>query len=272
MTVRDNDPDNAASSATQVFNGTHAIKVAAVADQPTFSSTAVGKEDQDIPVSITVNHPDNADGSERIQQVVINNVPGEFTLTESSALGGTLADNGGGTYTVTGASDAEIQDVLANLTLQLDAAPNTRTHVDDNFTLSVEVTIEENNPSETTSGQVARATWVETFNAPVTVHAVADAVTFSGSSVIVEDVMSATPVGQDITFTKIDQDGTEAVTEVTVSGFPAGATVVFNPVGGGPLQNFVSTGPAQVLTFNGGSEADIRSRRLDERPGSAALG
>jgi len=252
VTVRDSDPDDAGDTTSQTFNGTHTIQVAAVADEPTASGSAVGFEDQDLPVSINVGLTDT-DGSETIKNVVIEGVPNGFTLTESSALAGVLTNNGSGRYTVTGASDAETKDVLDNLTLAIAAAPGPRTHLDTDFNLSVTVTAHESNPSETGAGQIAHLEESETFTVPITVHAVADAVTHSGSSVLVEDVNGN--VGGDITFNKIDTDGTESVTQVTVTGFPTGSTVTFEPVGGGARQPFTGT----TLTLNGGPETQIRA-------------
>ncbi|MEM9356422.1 MAG: type I secretion C-terminal target domain-containing protein [Pseudomonadota bacterium] len=217
------------------------------------SSTATGFEDQDIPVTINVGHPDNSDGSERIKEVVIENVPTGFTLTTTSTSG-TLTSNGGGRYTVTGSNDAAIDDVLTNLSLTIAAAPNARTHLDTDFNLSVTVTSEENNPSETGTGEVARLENTENFTVPVTVHAVADAVTHSGSSTIVEDV--ARTIGSDIKYAKIDTDGTESVTTVAVAGFPSGASVTYTPVGGGTPITFTD---GRTIILTGGTEAEIRA-------------
>ena len=89
--VTDTDPDDAGDTTTQTYNGTHLINVAAVADAPTGSGSGAGFEDLTIPVSISVAHPDT-DGTERIKDVVIENVPAGFILTESSLLGATLTE------------------------------------------------------------------------------------------------------------------------------------------------------------------------------------
>ena len=65
---------------------------------------------------------------------------------------------------------------------------------------------------------------------PITVTAVADPVTHSGQSVLVED--TAKTIGSDIVYGRIDVDGTEFVTEVTVSGFAVGSVVNYDDVAG----------------------------------------
>ena len=204
-------------------------------------------------MAITVGHPDNADGSESIKDVVISGVPAGFTLSESSALAGTLVNNGGGSYTVTGPSDAAINDLLANLTLVIDSAPGApRENLDDDFALSVTVTTQENNPSEAGVGEVARLENAVTFIVPVTVTAVADPVTHSGNSTIIEDV--AGNIGGDIQYARIDatqpDDTSEYVTEVTVTGFPVGSLVTYNDVNGVAQSVNIVTG-AEVISFAG---------------------
>ena len=173
-------------------------------------------------MSITVGHPDNADGTEKIKNVVIAGVPAGFTLSESSPGLGVLTANGGGTYTVTGPNDAAINDVLANLSLVFVAA-GARQHLDTDFNLSVTATTIESAPSETGTGQIAQLETSQTFSVPVTVTAVFDGVTKSGASVVVEDV--AKTIGMDIQWTKIDADGSEHVTSVVISAIPAGTQV-----------------------------------------------
>lgn len=232
---------------SQTFTGTHVIRVAAVADVPTGSGSGAGNEDQNIPVSITVGHADASDGSEKIKDVVIGNIPAGFTLTESSAGTGVLTLNGNGTYTVTGPNDAAINDVLSNLSLAF-VAGGARQHLDTEFNLSVTATTIE---SAVGAGQNALAQASFTFNVPVTVTAVVDGVSKSGSSVIVEDV--ARTIGSEIAYSKIDTDGTETVTSVVVSGFPAGAMVTYTDMLGN-LQSFVSAG-TETITLSGPKSA-----------------
>ncbi len=238
------------SAATTTSTYSHTIAVAAVADAPSGSGSGAGLEDQNIPVLITVSHPDNTDGTERIKDVIIGNIPSGFTLSESSAGTGTLTLNGNGTYTVSGSSTAAIQDVLSNLSLVF-VPGGARQHLDTEFNLSVRVTSIESAPTETGAGEVAVLETFTDFTVPVTVSAVADGVTKSGASVIVEDV--ARTVGGDIQWTKIDSDGTEFVTEVVVSAFPAGTTVSWTDTSN-TLQSFVSTG-TETVTLSGAHSA-----------------
>ncbi|MCH9806097.1 MAG: type I secretion C-terminal target domain-containing protein [Alphaproteobacteria bacterium] len=267
--VTDTDPDDAADTTTQTYNGTHDIIVAAVADAPTGSGSGAGLEDQDIPVAISVSHPDT-DGTERIKDVVIDNVPAGFILTESSALGATLTLNLDGSYTVTATGivdqadhDAAINDLLANLTLEIDPGDNSREHLDTEFQLSVTATTIESNPNidgTATTAEIARLENEVTFNVPITVTAVADDVTHSGQSVLVED--TAKTIGSDIVYNLIDTDGTENITEVTVTGFPIGAVINYNDVAGTPQVLNITTG-AEVITLSGpksaAGEAAIRT-------------
>jgi len=251
VTKVDQTTSESEAAATLVTNGTHVIRVAAVADVPTGSGSGSGLEDQNIPVSISVGHADNTDGSENIKNVVIGNIPAGFSLSESSVGAGVLTLNGNGTYTVTGPNDAAINDVLANLTLVF-AVGGARQHLDTDFPLSVTVTTIE---SAVGAGQNALPESSATFNVPITVTAVADAVTSSGGSVLQED--TAATIGANIGYTKIDVDGSESVTTVTVTGFPAGTTVTYTDVQG-IVQSFVATG-SETISLTGGTEAEIRA-------------
>ncbi|MEO1206255.1 MAG: type I secretion C-terminal target domain-containing protein [Pseudomonadota bacterium] len=256
--VVDTDPDDNADTVTRTFNGTHQIIVAAVADAPTGSGSGAGLEDQTIPVSISVSHPDTADESERIKDVVISNVPAGFILTESSTLGATLTNNGGGTYTVSvpgtttpAVNDAAINDLLAKLALEIDSGNDSREHLDTEFQLSVTATTRETNVNidgTPPAGEIARLENQVTFSVPITVTAVADPVTHSGQSVLVEDV--AKTIGTDISYTKIDLDGTENVTELTVTGFAVGSVVTYTDVGGTP-QTLTVTAMTDTITLSG---------------------
>lgn len=254
--VTDTDPDDATDTLTQTFNGTHLIEVAAVADQPTGSGSGSGLEDQAINVSISVAHPDNADGSEEIRDVVIANVPAGLLLT-GTAAGATLTPLGGGSYRVTGTSDAAINTLLGNLQLTIDPGDNSRLHLDTDFTLQVTATTIENNPTvdghpgtaTPAASEVSRLTNSVTFPVNVTVTAVADAVTHSGQSVVIED--TAATIGTQISYGLIDTDGTENITQVTVTGFAPGTIVNYNDVNGVPQGPLTIVTGTETLTFSG---------------------
>ncbi|MEQ1576256.1 MAG: calcium-binding protein [Hyphomicrobium sp.] len=234
---------------------TFVIPVAALADTPTVSGSGAGFEDQNIPISITVLHPDTADGSEAIKNVVISGVPSGFTLSELSSGTGVLTANGGGTYTVTGPTDAAIQDVLTNLSLVITVG-GPRKDLDTDFNLTATATTIESNPSEAGAGQGGGNEQSATATVAVTVTAVADGVTQGGSSTIVEDI--AKTIGSDIVYTLKDTDGSEAVSQVAISGFTNGSTVVYTDMSG-TVQTVNVTAAGLTLTFNGGTEAQIRA-------------
>ncbi len=68
----------------------------------------------------------------------------------------------------------------------------------------------------------------------------------------------AKTIGNDITWLKIDTDGTENVTRIDVSNFPVGATVTYTAVNGTVVSIVVPAG-GHTATFTGGTEAQIRT-------------
>lgn len=234
------------------------IPVAAVPDTPTFTVTSIGAggsghglEDNDIPLSLSVGHADVADGSETIKNVVITGVPAGFTLTESSTGLGVLTANGGGKYTVTGPTDAAINDLLANLKLAY-TVNGARLNLDTDFQLGVAVTTVESAASETGAGQGSGATNTKNFTVDVPVDAVADGVTPSGSSTIVEDV--AKTIGTDIHWTLKDADHSENVTHVEITGFPPGSVVTYNDGSGTVSVTIVSA--SDKISFDAAHTTD----------------
>ena len=166
------------------------ITVTGVADVPTVTvADASGGEGGAIPLSIDVALADT-DGSESITDITVSGVP---TGAELSA--GT--DNLDGTWTLTPAD-------LAGLTV----TPPADSSAD--FTLNVSVT-----STETDGGS---ATTVASLN--VDVSGIADASTV--------DVTSATggedtAIALDIAVALTDTDGSETITDITVSGVLSGA-------------------------------------------------
>ncbi len=213
---------------TAAITTSFVVPVAAVADTPSLAIDSIGAggvgyglEDTDIPLNLTASHGDTADGSEKIRDVVVAGVPAGFTLT-STGSGSVVFNAGAGTYTITGANDAAINDTLAKLKLVY-APGGARLNLDTDFQLQVTVTTIESAASEAGAGQGVNNTNAVTFPVDVPVHAVADGVTPSGSSTIVEDV--ANVIGTDIHWTLKDSDGTENVTHLEISGFPPGSVV-----------------------------------------------
>ena len=161
-----------------------------VADAPTVAVTDVtGDEDSTIPLDIGVALAD-ADGSESITNITISGVPAGAQLSAGT-------DNGDGTWTL-------LPGNLPGLTIDplADSA--------DDFVLTVSAT------STDTDGD--SATTVSTLN--VTVTGVADVPT-----VTVADAAGAedSAIQLDIGVALNDIDGSETITDITVSGVPSGA-------------------------------------------------
>ena len=184
-TTTENDGDSATTVAT--LN----VGVTAVADAPTVTVTnATGAEDSAIPLNITVALEDT-DSSESITDINISGVP-----TGAQLSAGT--DNGDGTWTLTPGQ-------LTGLTI----TPPDDSDVD--FSLSVSATSTEADGGDT-------ATAIATLNIDVT--AVADAPTVTVTNATgAED--SAIPLNIGVALE--DTDGSESITDITISGVPTGA-------------------------------------------------
>ncbi|MBI1386374.1 MAG: hypothetical protein GC150_15815 [Rhizobiales bacterium] len=256
-------------------NGSHTITLRAVADAPTITAGPVtGNEDQAINIAFSVaradTDPTQATGSEAIETVVIRNVPAGYTLSTTS-VAATLTLNPDGTYTVTGpnladpiANDAAVNDVLANLVLTPDGS---RLHFDDDFSLAVDVTSIETNLA---GGQVDTQRATATTTIPVTVLPIADAVTNTGASSVVED--TAVTFGADIVLAKADQNAalgagpsSETITQIVLTGIPSDIAAVSL---GTPTANVTATyvpgigagtGTITLALQPGGTEADIQA-------------
>ena len=166
------------------------VDVSGIADAPTVDVTsATGGEDTAIALDIAVALTDT-DGSETITDITVSGV-----LSGAQLSAGT--DNGDGTWTLTPAD-------LAGLTVTPPADS------DADFTLSVSAT-----STETDGGT---ATTVASLD--VTVTGVADVPT-----VTVADVSGAedSAIALDIGVALNDLDGSEPITDITVSGVPSGA-------------------------------------------------
>ena len=183
-TATEDDGDVASDVAT--FN----VDVVGVADQPTVTvGNVTGFEDTAIALNIGAVFGDTLDGSET-HTITISGVP-----TGAQLSAGT--DNQDGTWTLTPAQ-------LTGLTV----TPIADSNVD--FSLTVTATATEDD------GDIATA--VATFN--VDVVGVADA-----PIVDVEDASGEedTPIPLDIDVALTDIDGSESITNITISGVPTGA-------------------------------------------------
>jgi len=166
------------------------VTVTGIADQPTVTvADATGTKDSAIALDITAALSD-VDGSETITDVTISGVPAGAELSAGT-------DNGDGIWTLTPAN-------LAGLTVT--QAPDS----DADFTLSVS--------AMSTEADGDTATTISSLD--VTVTGVADVPT-----VTVADATGAedSAIALDITAALTDVDGAETITDVTISGVPAGA-------------------------------------------------
>ncbi len=198
-----------------IATGTHTLVINAVADAPVIAGTFSGAEDVAIAVPITVSLVDG-DGSESLSLVEVTGVPAGAALAYDTGLAGTV------TALATGlrfeGTTAQIQALLASLTI----TPASNSDAD--FSLNVLARTQETAPSE--AGEVAVLTADRTFVVPVTVTAVADAPTISVGPVTGNEDTAIT-FGTGITLVKPDGDGSEWVSSVEISAFPAGWAVAF---------------------------------------------
>jgi len=170
------------------------VTVTGVADHPTVTiNDAAGAEDSVIPLDIGVALND-IDGSETITDITISGVPTGAELS-------TGTDNGDGTWTLIPAD-------LAGLTVT--PAPDS----DADFTLSVSAI-----STETEGGSAITVSSLD-----VTVTGVADEPSVWVSAwrlTTSED----TAIPLDIAVALADTDGSESITDITISGVPAGANL-----------------------------------------------
>ncbi|MEO0728926.1 MAG: hypothetical protein AAFY64_00920, partial [Pseudomonadota bacterium] len=227
------------------------IEVGAVADAPVVSGAAVGPEDTDIALSIDISLVD-ADGSETVDSVVITGVPSGALVTWPPALNGVITQNPSGTITIDG-TPAEIQAAIdaIRLTPPLDFSGD--------IPLQVTATTIESNSNPGLPGHNDTATTTVPFI--VTVQPVPDLPIVAGQSTVDED--TTVNFGGDIAIVPLDAtDGSERITEITLGGIPASATVTYTPHGGATVTPVTANG-VTTYTISGGTEADIRATLAD---------
>ena len=170
------------------------VDVTGVADAPTVTAADVGgNEDTPIPLNLQVALADT-DGSETITDITIGGVPTGATLSAGT-------DNGNGTWTLTPTD-------LVGLTV----TPPTNDDTDFTLTLTVSATSTENDGDSATTGASLN----------VDVAAVADAPSVTVSSATgAED--TAIPLSIDVALT--DTDGSESITNITITDVPEGAVL-----------------------------------------------
>jgi large repetitive protein len=230
-----------ADSSTATASNTYTLNVSAIADAPTVSGSASGNEDTVIAVPITVGLTDT-DGSETLASVVVSQVPTGAVFGWNTGLPGSVVDNGDNSFTFTGTT-AQIQALLLTVTVR----PPANSDVD--FNLRVTATSTESNPS---GGQVTTLNAVTVFDIPVTVNAVADQPTINVTTSRGDEDAIIT-FGANITYSLVDADGSEAVSQVTLTGFPGGSTVSYT------LSGAATVNLAAGIYTIAGTAADIRA-------------
>ena len=192
VTVTTDDNGNTTTT-TDTFN----VTVNDIADNPNLTLTGTASGNEDTAISLTINAPSlsDTDGSETLSNITISGVP-----TGASLSAGT--DNGDNTWTLTAA-----QLVGLTITPPTDDASE--------FTLTVSVT-----STEGTGGDTATVT--DTID--VTVNDIADNpnLTLTGTASGNEDTAISLTINAP---SLSDTDGSETLSNITISGVPTGASL-----------------------------------------------
>ena len=193
------------------------VVVRPVVDMPTVTGSSAVDEDTTVNfgANIAISQNDKTDGSEAITRIVLSAIPSASTVNYTASGGTTVGVStvaGVTSYTISGGTEDSIRATLATFTLQPPL------HSDVNIPVSVAIT----KVDRTTSEGEAAATSTATSTHAITVAAVADGPTISGSAAGNEDQ----PIALPITVSRIDADGSEQYdfAEITV---PTGVTLIY---------------------------------------------
>jgi hypothetical protein len=193
-------------------------------------STAVN-EDQSIPLGTAIDlSVADVDGSQSMD-IVLSGIPSGYVPTWNTGLPGSVTNTAPGEWTITGTT-AQVLALLDTFSLP------PITHGDANFTVAIDVTTTE------AGGATANVSGTQT----VTVSAVADAPTLSGSATTPEDSLVYVPV----TLALTDTDGSETISSVVISNIPVGAILFVDPEGTANVViqgdgSYLITGPSQDI-------------------------
>lgn len=193
------------------------VSVNPVVDMPVVTGASAVDEDTSVNfgADIAITQNDKADGSEAITRIVLGAIPAAATVTYTAQGGTSVVVStvaGVSTYTISGGTEDNIRATLATFTLK----PPLNSDV--NIPVSVAIT----KVDQTVTEGEAAATSTATTTHAITVAAVADGPSISGSAAGNEDQPIALPV----TVARIDADGSEQYdfAEITV---PAGVTLIY---------------------------------------------
>ncbi|MEO1794420.1 MAG: hypothetical protein AAFU50_07435, partial [Pseudomonadota bacterium] len=218
------------------------VTVTPVADLPVVAGQSTTDEDTPVGFGADIAIParDATDGSERITEIALSDIPADAAVTFTPVGGVTVTPTtvaGVTTYVLTGGTEADLRDTLSTFTL---APPE---HSDANIPVSVSVT-------KNDDGVVATSTGTH----DIIVAAVADPVALSGAATGLED----TPIDLPVTVDLIDTDGSESYdfadvivppgVTLTHDALPSG--IIALPVSGGiRFTPGASTSPAAFEAF-----------------------
>jgi hypothetical protein len=209
---RESNPNGAVAVATADTTFMFPVSVGAVADAPVVDIAPVsGNEDSAIVfgTAISATKPDN-DGSEWVSSWEIGAFPAGWLVGFTGNPAVTVTGSANGPYTLSVAAkvdEAALRAVLDSfrvtppLNADADAAVNVRAQTTDN------------------DGSSA---WSATQPLTVVVDPISDAPVLAATALAVDEDASAT-FGNLITWTKPDNDGSERISRVELSGLPTGA-------------------------------------------------
>ncbi len=222
------------STATRTSNRT--IRVRAVADDPDGTANNItGVEDTQIALSLVAIDSADTDGSETVSVRLFNLPAGSVVLGDGS--GGVVYMQSGNDWIVTGPDTATLNTSLAGA---MYVPP-------EHFSGIVNASMEVISTEAATGNEVATPTASVIRNFTITVDQVADApelrvVNATEGGAGFED----TPIRLVVDVRLVDGDGSEVLSDVTISGLPAGAQIVDGA--GSPLGTLQGDGSVIVTS------------------------
>jgi hypothetical protein len=218
------------------------IESTAVADVPAITGGVVtGNEDGPMPVGSGISFaPIDRDASETISAVLIGPLPPGWSASFTNVGTALVTADGAGAYMISGPSGGDIRATLDAFGLVPPA------NADSDVIVAVTVT------SRDANGSIASSS----TNLTVVVNPVSDAPVLVATDLTVREDTTAT-FGNLITWTKPDNDGSERISRVELSGMPiAPGSAVTWVISGGAMVSNLGDGN---FAITGASEADIRA-------------
>ncbi|MGL4636729.1 MAG: beta strand repeat-containing protein, partial [Beijerinckiaceae bacterium] len=237
-----------AGGGSSTGTATHDVKVAARADQPTVGSTAVLAHNEDpaspiaFPITAVLTDLDGSETLSRVDVTIANFATAINSINYNTGLAGTV------TVLATGlrfeGTTAQIQALLASITI------TPKTHSDVDFTVRVDATSTESNPTEVGAGEVSLLTATRTTNYNVVMTAVADQPNVSAPAITSPFLTEEdTPIAiTGLTGSLVDADGSETLT-FQIRDVPTGASFSSGTNSGGGVWTFTAAQLAANPTF-----------------------